>query len=151
MKINFTKAEYRLLVEMLTIADWVMHSRCTNNEFTHKKHHELRNKILSHYKEFEAESIIDSGFEKDQFYETDELLDHIHNNFMSDYIDSVFWDELIHKMALRDVVNEVGSAYFEKMEEMERFRKIASARERYEDEFEQNDLKNVIINLSTEK
>lgn len=151
MKINFTKAEYHLLVEMLTIADWVMHSECMNDEILHKKHHELRNRILSYYKEFGAESIVDSGLEKGEFYETDELLDHVHKNFMSNYNNGIFWDELSYKLARRDVIKEVGVTHFENMEGLERFEKVENAKETYENEFEHNGLKNVIIELSTEK
>ena len=38
MKIHFTKKEYRLLLDMLYIADWVMNSHQLINERSHKEH-----------------------------------------------------------------------------------------------------------------
>ena len=32
MKINFTKKEYHLLIDMLYLSDWVMHSHSTSDE-----------------------------------------------------------------------------------------------------------------------
>jgi len=151
MKINFTKAEYRLLAEMLSVADWVMHSRCNEDEVCYKKYRTLRNKIFSHYKEFEANDIIDAGFENDEYYETDELLNHIHENFMSKFEEEIFWDELIYKLSLRDILSQISVDVFEKMDPMDRISKTEEAKEPYVNEFEKNGLKNVIIKLSTDK
>lgn len=151
MKINFTKNEYHLLVEMLTIADWVMHASCVDNEVTHKKHRELRDKIFSFYKEFDAENLIDTGLEKDVYYETDTLLDNVHDSYIAPYKDGMLLDELSYRLAQRDVFCEVGPEAYGEMEKMERFSKILNAQESYVNEFAKHGLENVIIKLSTEK
>lgn len=151
MKINFTKAEYRTLVEMLTIADWVLGSKYTDKEATHKKYHDLRNKILSEYKEFGAESFVEAGSDKNEYHETDALLNYVHDNFMDNYDDKVFWDELIYKLALRDVLKEIGVDKYAELEPLERSHKVGDAKQIYVDNFEQHGIENVIIKLSTEK
>jgi hypothetical protein len=149
MKINFTKAEYRLLVEMLTVADWVMHGKYADTQ--NSDYQKLRNKIFSFYKEFDAKNLIDTGFKKDEFFETDELMNYVHQNFMDSYEEDVFWDELIHKLGLRDVINEIGVDKYNDMEMIERASKVEDVKESYATEFAQHGIKNVIIKLSTEK
>lgn len=151
MKINFTKSEYHLLVEMLTVADWVMHEGQAPDEIKYIKHRELRNKILSFYKDFDAENIVNAGLEKDEFYETDELLNKVHDNYIAPYKDEILLDELSHRLAQRDVFYEIGSEIYEEMDQMERFAKIVDAQESYINEFAKHGLENVIIKLSTGK
>ncbi len=53
MKINFTKKEYRLLLSMLEIAEWVMTSNDTGAEENPqtKPYKDVVQKLLSHSKE----------------------------------------------------------------------------------------------------
>lgn len=151
MKINFTKNEYHLLVEMLTIADWVIHEGREPDEIKFQKHRELRGKIHSFYKDFDAKNILDTGIEKDEFYETDELLNKVHENYIAPYKDEILLDELSYRLAHRDVYYDVGAEILEEMDQMERFSKILSAQVPYLEEFAKHGVENVIIKLSTEK
>lgn len=151
MKINFTKNEYHLLVEMLTVADWVMHEGREPDEIKFQKHRALRNKIFSFYKDFDAKSILDAGLEKNEFYETDELLGKVHDNYMVPYKEEILLDELSYRLAQRDVYYEIGDEIYEEADRMELVSKIFSAQESYLEEFAKHGLENVIIKLSTEK
>ena len=53
MKINITKKEYRLLLEMLYLADWTMNSQSVERRY--KEHEELKKKIFPLYKEMGSE------------------------------------------------------------------------------------------------
>ena len=53
MKINITKKEYRLLLEMLYLADWMMNSQSVERRY--KEHEELKKKIFPLYKEMGSE------------------------------------------------------------------------------------------------
>jgi hypothetical protein len=51
MKINCTKKEYRTLIEMLLVADWVINAHeVDEGEGVRKPYKELRKKVLSHHK-----------------------------------------------------------------------------------------------------
>jgi len=52
MKIHFTKNEYRLLIEMLSMSEWVMHSHEIEYDDACNKHDQLIQKILSYHKDF---------------------------------------------------------------------------------------------------
>ena len=45
---------------MLAIADWIMHSHAIKQDDYHLEHEALKNNLLSHFKEMEAEDIIES-------------------------------------------------------------------------------------------
>jgi len=151
MKINFTKNEYHLLVEMLAVADWVMHEGHAPDEIKYKKHRELCNKIHSFYKDFDAKNIIDADLEKDEYSETDELLNKVHDGYIAPYKEEILFDELSYRLAQRDIYYEAGSAVYEEMDPMERFEKTLTAQGLYIEEFAKSGLENVIIKLSTEK
>ena len=145
MKINITKKEFRVLVEMLYLADWMMHSHAIGEEQHHHEHEQLRKKILSHYKEMGAEDIIEYSEKLNDFYETSDYDEYIHEKFIEPYDNECFWDELIDGLAERDVVNEIGIEKLKSMEGIERVMKIEEAKERYVNEFEEHGLKHVTV------
>lgn len=151
MKINFTKKEYPLLLEMLTMANWMLHSHCISDDSRQKEHDKLRNKILSHYEEFAAGDLVEAGDKPDEYYETNKLMDHVHSNFISSYDEEMFWDELIDRLAMRDVVSSIGEDQYVALDGIDRITKVEDAKEPYINEFERHGLENVIIDLSTEK
>lgn len=143
MKINITKKEYRLLVEMLYLADWMMHSHSIERPY--QEHEMLKNKLLSFYKEMDAEDIIEQSKQSDDYYEVNEFDEYIHEKFIDPYDTETFWDELIDRLAMRDLINEIGIEKYKSMEGMERITRSEEVRERYANEFEHNGLKNVKI------
>jgi hypothetical protein len=145
MKMNISKKEFRLLVEMLYLADWMMHSHATDDEQHHHEHQKLRNKILSHYKEMEAEDIIEYSEQLNEFFENSDYDDYIHEKFIDHYDNENFWDELIDRLAERDLVNKIGFEAFQSMEGLERLMQLEEIRERYSNEFELHGLKYISV------
>jgi hypothetical protein len=145
MKIHVTKKEYRLLVDMLYLSDWIMHSHCIGDEQRHHEYEKLRKSILSHYKEMGAEDIIEYSKENDAYYETRDYDDYIHEKFINAYNEEIFWEGLIDKLIMRDLIKEIGVEKYNTMEEMERFKKISEVEERYANEFTSHGLENVKI------
>jgi hypothetical protein len=145
MKINITKKEFRLLVDMLYLADWMMHSHAVGEEQHNHEYEKLRKKILSHYKEMQAEDIIEYSEKMDDFYETSDYDDYVYEKFIETYDNENFWDELISRLAVRDVVNEIGIEQFQSMDDTARVMKIEEVREHYSNEFQQHDLDNVTV------
>ena len=58
MKINITKKEYRLLLDILSIADWVMNAYQTEDDPRTKPYEDLEQKFLSYAKDFGFENLI---------------------------------------------------------------------------------------------
>lgn len=145
MKINISKKEYRLLLEMLYLSDWMMHSHLVDPEGTHHEHEALRKKLLSYFKEMQAEDIIEYAKESDAYYEANEFDNYIHEKFISSYDEATFWDELMDRLAVRDVIKDIGIEQYQSMEGLDRITKLEAARERYANEFEQHGLEHVKI------
>lgn len=69
MKINITKKEGEVLLDMLAVADWIMHAYVIGKEEYHLEHEALKEKLFSYYKEMGAEDRIESSQELDGYYE----------------------------------------------------------------------------------
>lgn len=145
MKMDITKKEYRLLIEMLYLADWMMHSHAVGEEQLHHEHDALRKKLLSHYKEMEAADIIEYSEKLDDYYENSDYDEYIHAKFIAPYDNENFWNELIDRLAERDVINAIGIEKLKSMEGMERVMKIEEIRKKYSNEFEECGLKHVTV------
>ena len=146
MKINFTKKEYRLLVDLLYLSDWILNSHVVDIEKEgYPEHKALHKKILSNYKEMDAEDIITYDKELDDYFETGEYSESLHEQFLDPYEEKTFWDELIDRLAVRDLAKEVGEEKFRTMERMERFTRLEELSEHYANEFENHGLEHVQI------
>jgi hypothetical protein len=143
MKINFTKKEYRLLVEMLHIAEWIANAHAVNP--IHEEYIELREKILSHYEEMEAADIIEYSKELDGHYELANFEEEIREKFIIPYDENVFWDELRERLSVRDVIREVGVEKFRSMSGFDRSKAIDKVSERYATEFRENGLEHIKV------
>lgn len=111
MKISLTKREYRALLDMLYLADWMMQAEKDDDDDScteHPEHKALRKKILSHYKEMGAEDIIKYDQQSDEFFETRDYDNSIYDLFIKPYEDGVFWELLAGRMAKRDLANQIG-------------------------------------------
>lgn len=147
MKINFTKREYRRLIEMLSMADWVMDAYRVEEEEEYKPYQELIQKIYSHAKESGCDHLIDHEKERDRFYETNEfLLDSPHRKFIDEFEIDCFWEMLITFLSKRDVVKEVGESTFANMNFEEQINLIADKESYWGEEFEKHGLNRISIN-----
>ena len=146
MNMNVTKKEYKLLLDMLSIADWIMHAYAIKKTDYHQEHEVLKNKLLSYFKEMDAEDIIESSDEHD-FYETSNYETYIQNKFIQPYDDKYFWDTLVERLAERDLINSVGMEAYSKMNLIDRMTKLDKTKDKYINEFKKNGLNNLKLNI----
>ena len=139
MNIKFSKPEYEALLEVIRMADWVIHAHRTEDDPRTKKYQELEQKILSKAAEmgFEKQIVYDKELKKyHPTAEYEEQCDAM--KFIDEYDDDTFWDELTERLAFRDLLEQVGEEETKKMEPLERVEKIESLREPYLDEFDEH-------------
>lgn len=141
MKINFTKEEYRALVQILHLGDWMLHAHETYDNPETAVYRAICQKIYSHFKKMDCEDIIErSGgklygnkrFEDSMF----ELIDA--------YDEESFWGELISRMATRDALKEFGEKRLRSMDGYERMEAISSKEQVWDDEFQKNGLRRLV-------
>jgi hypothetical protein len=141
MKINFTKKEYQLLVTMIEIADWVLTANDDTEKQETKPYNEIRKKILSHFKEMDMEDCYqeDDG----DYYETLEYEQTAKSTqFIEQYNEDFFWEELINKLVERDFYQKFGD---QEVDMETRIAEITAFEEIYVNEINQNGLENVMI------
>jgi hypothetical protein len=150
MKINFTKKEYRILVEMLLIADWIIHSHETDSVEKTKSYTDLRKKVLSHYKEMGLEDDFYYNPEHDDYYETKDYEERsAHMVFIDEHDERNFWSLLATKMAQRALAAEHAISPDEPVDQKQRIVRIFELAEHFEEEFSEHGLDNVRIELKT--
>tara|TARA_R110000868_G_C10885184_1_gene763229 strand:- start:202 stop:648 length:447 start_codon:yes stop_codon:yes gene_type:complete len=146
MKINITKKEYACLLDMLGLADWVMHSHTVSDDERHQEHEALIRKIYAYASSMDAEDKIEYSKRFDDYFERDDYMEDLHEKFIDPFEEATFWDELIDRLGKQDAILQHGADKLQKMEPMERITKIEDAKEKYTDEFEKHGTKHLKIN-----
>lgn len=143
MKLDLTKKEYRTLLEMIYISDWVLNTFTNRLEDENKNHKALKEKLLSLHKEIQAEDLL-KKFESDKFDE------YMHANYIEKYNQNMFWETLIDQLSYRDLTKEIGIEAFNQLDPIERIERLEKFRESYGKEFEKHQLEYVRINSSSQ-
>jgi hypothetical protein len=152
VKLHLTKKEYRALVDLLQVADWILHSHSVKPEEFSSAHEAVMKKILSFSEEMQCEDIIEHDKSRDEYYETPEYEAFLQEKFIEPYNAQTFWEELADRLATRDALREIGEEKFQSMEPMERVIFLGEKTDAYENEFEEHGLECLTIirnNLTT--
>lgn len=146
MKISMTSKEYRSLLDMLYIASCMMEVHELSKEPDHLSEYEiLKKKILSYYKEMDADDIIGYSEDFEGHFEFHDYEHYLESEFVTPYNHKIFWQELIDRLAERDIVNELGIHAYELMSNIERIKRLDELRRYYAEEFKQYGLTNVYV------
>jgi len=151
MKINFTKAEYKTLIEMLEIASWVIDGHRADEPEELKRYNDLKQKIFSYAKKMVADDLISYDRKFQKYYATRKFEEETPvDDLMEEFENEIFWEELIERLAKRDM-DELASHAFEKDDLEKIFIELHRLREKYIEEFSNNGLANLrIINAKSQ-
>lgn len=114
MKINFTKAEYKALIELLYLGDWMANAFTIYSNDEPKEYTDLIQKIYSYAKQMGHEEDIEYAKEYDQHFPTQKFeMDSNVTKHIDNYDNESFWTNLIDRLTDRDVCNkhQVGSTH----------------------------------------
>lgn len=145
MNIEITKNEYRLLLDMLCIADWIMEAFSESSKATYPEHQTLKTKLFELCDTMDAADCIEYDETLNDYFETSEHENHIQSQFIEPYEQTVFWNELVHRLAVRDLINEVGIDALRTMDEGERLNRVNDYKQRYDQEFQTHGLDKLVI------
>ena len=146
MKINITKKEYLTLLEILEIADWVLHAQHTGRRPETEKYKDFEQKIFSHAKDMGYKNFIEHDHKLNQYFPTRELEDASPAmEFIREFENDTFWDELIQRLVTRDLIRQCGENRFGSMTLKERFEKEGPLEEGYSKEFHLHGLENITL------
>lgn len=152
MKIDFTKQEYRLLLDVVFIADWVLTSHDVEEPSDDDPYQMLFQKIYSYAAEMGFEHLVEAAPELNRYYPTKEYED-INEVFerIEDYDAMNFWEELIERLTDRDVYREVPEEERDGMDEQEFWKRASPYEQKYATEFEKHGIERLLIDEAREQ
>mgnify|MGYP000943017511 CR=1 FL=1 len=144
MKINFTKKQFRLLLDIVYAADMVING-CRLPDEEIKKYKDIQQYIYSFSKDFGYDNLIEYSRKYDMFFETKELDESPINDLIDEYDNNMFWTLLASNLAERDIAKKLEGQ--EDVAHMEALGMVWGREEEYNDEFYKNGLDNVKVDI----
>jgi hypothetical protein len=148
MKVSFTAKEYRQLLELVHLGMWVVTGYQGESTAAAKRYYDFDQKLLTLATELGCADLVeetdDGSLQPAPKLAEDERVREIQNEFQND----VFWHEMVTRLADRDLAGEQAKRTMDTPgvepppSTDEQLKKIE---ERYWDEFEKNDLANIVL------
>ncbi|MFA5183029.1 MAG: hypothetical protein WC405_17055 [Syntrophales bacterium] len=146
MKINVTKDEYRSLIDIIYIADWVLTSYKSEEGQEIKRYKDVMQKFYALAKDMGMENLIKFDKELNAYWETKEFDDTSEcHQFIDEYDNDSFWERLIEQLTTRDLEEELGGKKTMDKDPDKYFERYAAIEMKYMAEFEENGLDNLTI------
>ena len=140
MKLNLTPQEYRLLLELVYIGDWIVHAH--DSDGTREQalpYHMLVQKLYSYAAQGGCDALIEADPESNEYLPSQAFEEQSPAHaLIEEYEDHAFWDNLIERLAERDLRYELDTATLEGMSREEYFSRMAVLEEHYSEEFYAN-------------
>jgi hypothetical protein len=150
MKIDFTKKQYESLLKVVYMGNEMVNSILDDSE--ENEFDEIEQYIFSFAKDFGLEASVEYDEKEETYYPSQQLEeDKAVVEYTHRYDDYTFWDKLIYNLARRDMVKECGEEKVAKMSNEETFVKEQSFAEKYEKEFTDYGLRNLIVKHPSER
>jgi hypothetical protein len=105
MNLTLDPAEYEKLIELAYLGEWIINSH-HDPEFQDEKAADVVQKVLavSHL------SGVGQDIETKDYFLKDEWVEKLYEEYIEDYDDHVFWDELTERLAQRDLAKQRGTS-----------------------------------------
>ncbi len=147
MKIEFTQEEYKCLVDMLYVAEWVLNAHRVEDDPRTESYGKLEQKIYSYAKDMGFEDLIEYASDYGTYDPTRKYEDTCPLvEFIDEFENETFWEELVDRLANRDLIRQVGGVEnLSKLSFEERIKKTLPLEQKYSSEFEERGLDGVSI------
>lgn len=142
IQMEFSEAEFRKLVEVMYLADWVTNAHTVPDSITNP--YSLEQKIYKQAKGAGCGDLVQYG-EKEKVFFPSRKLEEKGHDVLDVYDEETFWEELVSRLALRDIEEERGAEALEKMSPEERMSAISEMEEKYQMECETNGISRLEI------
>ncbi|TAN69086.1 MAG: hypothetical protein EPN17_07865 [Methylobacter sp.] len=146
-KINFTKSEYRILLDLIYVTDWILHSHDSEDRSDTQEYSNLFQKLMSYAKDMDCDDLID--FDKHLKKYSESFIFEAESPalaYIEKFEDDSFWDELISRLAQRDALTDQKVNNMHTIETEELFAAISKAEDKWSNEFERFGLSRIRLN-----
>ncbi|MGQ9618640.1 MAG: hypothetical protein ACUVUG_06745 [Candidatus Aminicenantia bacterium] len=138
---KFTKEQFKSLLKLISTATWVI------NAFRKeplKEFEELEQYIYSIGKKSGFSNMIDYDEDSEIFLPSDNFEDEV-MDYIDNYNEEIFWQILITRLTMRDMVRELGENAFEKLDNEQKTNRMIPIFEKYASEFSKNGIENLEV------
>jgi hypothetical protein len=145
MQIEFSREEFRTLMDMAYIADWIANSRSDPGE-KQSGFADLRTKIFSFAESAGFGELVDADSAAGSFYESRLFEDQLEEvGYLADYENDTFWDELASRLALKYLLDEMGEDALNNLSNEERFMRRTDMQDQIEDVLQREGLRTLTL------
>ena len=143
MKIECTKEEFKTLMDLVYAGNLLINGPRSKEERV-AQYADMEQEIYKMASSFGLEGLVEYSEEYSEYMPTHEYEEDEFNNYIDEYDTSVFWDELVMRLARRDALNYAGDVDQNitraALKEMQ-----LGFEEKYEEEIEANGIMNLKI------
>ena len=140
MNIELSQKEYAALCQLVNLGHYMVNGIRTEPV---KEYDDLEQKIYSKAKDAGVDGI-EYDEELKGYYPTQEWEDEL-QEYIVEYEDIVFWEELSERLAKRDLLVEYSDREIESMHEDEYLDKLFEIEAEYTEIFEEDGIKNLVV------
>ena len=152
MKIDLSKKEYKALMDLLNVSDWVLHAHKGVDAPDTSQYRQLIQKLSQHANEMGMSDLIEQDKVSGEYFPTKKYEDHgAYMPIIEEFEEYSFWSNLSFKLAIRDLIDQDGERKVEKMALSDRGSKIMQLEDWYTDEFNDNGIQNVKVDIKPTK
>jgi|CXWL01.1.fsa_nt_gi hypothetical protein len=144
MTIDFTDEEFAALLEMAYLGEWMTNAHLSSEDDRNVEYEAVLSKLLGQAREIGLDELVvveDDRFAPSPAFEESEAV----RSVIEDYDDDTFWQEIVDRLATRDVLQRFGERRLEAMTPDERLAILDEAAERYAKEMEEYGLDRLIV------
>ena len=147
MNIDISEEEYRQLLDVLKMAEWVMHAHETEKDPGTEPYDKVIQKFYALARDMGQGHMVEYDPKLKDYFLTMEFEDTSPSrDFIDEFTDETFWDELIHRLTERDVARTAGGYdHLDTMSMTERFAHEGPVLARYIQEFDDHGLERLEI------
>lgn len=143
MKINFTKKQFRTLIDLVYAGELVINGHRLPDDID-EEFQDLQQYIYSFAKQMGYEDLIQYSKEYNAYHETRKYDESRIHDVIEESEDEIFWSNLEHNLAKRDIAEEYADE-LDELEHSELLTLILRREEGYSHEFYKNGLDNVRV------
>lgn len=144
MTIELTDEEFAALLEMAYLGEWMTNAHLATEDDRNTEYEALLSKLFGQAREIGLDEIVaEDGdrFVPSATFEEGEAV----RSVIEDYDDDTFWQEIVDRLATRDVLQRFGERRLEAMSPDERLTLLDEAAERYAKEMEEYGLDRLVV------
>ncbi|MBN3034592.1 MAG: hypothetical protein JW861_03340 [Bacteroidales bacterium] len=136
MKIELNPEEYNTLLMVLEISDWVLHAFTDDEPQSTRDFRNLEQKLLRYATDFGRDEFVEYDEEQGDFMLSEAFRKSSPGiDFIGEYDDNTFWEELTERLAYRDLSLKEGEIDQEAVDPYEFTEKMTPYMEKYSQEF----------------